>query len=104
MVKVSAKQIFVAQIAFSARILANPLIPISSRSLFFDSLVAFTANLQELHDQIWREIDDSQSVEYQRYNVEGNVMTWELLDGEIVGVRRTLVDAVQKVIDEVRGR
>lgn len=100
-VKVSAKQVFVAQLAYSARIMSIPQVSVETRNLFNASLATFRTSLQELQAGIWSEIEESKSRTYEEFYIRAEVVTWELLAGEVVSRRRTLVDAVQKLLDEV---
>jgi len=100
-VKVSAKQVFVAQLAYSARVMSNPQVSVDTRRMFAASLANFTASLRDLQAGIWSEIEESKSGKYEEFCITAEVVTWELLAGEVVSRRRTLVDAVQKLLDEV---
>ena len=100
-VKVSAKQVFVAELAFSARVMSTPEISSQTKSLFISNFEKLTTSLQDLQAGIWSEIEESKSVVYEEFFISAEVLTWELLAGEVVERRRTLIDAMQKLLDEV---
>ena len=70
-------------------------------ALLKENLSLFIDRLQTVNSQIWDEIATAGIQEYQQFTTDTPIVTWELLAGEVVYKERTLVDALQKLLDEV---
>ena len=61
----------------------------------------FKSALQETQENIWTEIAEAKSLEYQRLLTQLEVPTWRQVDHVTQRTPRTLVDALQNVLDTV---
>ena len=100
---VAAKQIYAGQLGSSALgIWFN--YTQESTDLLKGNLNLFVGQLQQANARIWDEIANVNSPEYEDFCLNRPISTWELLEGEIVYRERTLVNAISKLVDEVRSR
>jgi len=100
---VAAKQIYAGQLGSSALgVWFN--YTQESTDLLKGNLNLFVGQLQQANARIWDEIANVNSPEYEDFCLNRPISTWELLEGEIVYRERTLVNAISKLVDEVRSR
>lgn len=98
---VAAKQIYVGQLGFSALgVWLN--YSKDANQLLIDNLYLFADKLEQAQGRIWEEIANADSPSYESFCLNQQIATWELLDGEIYYKERTLINALSKMVDEVR--
>ena len=97
----AAKQIYSGQLGFDALGIWSNVSP-SATQMLISSFNDMGAKLQAGLADIWTEIDNSHSDEYEDLWLNTPIITWELLDGEIRHQKRTLVNALIKLVDAVR--